>query len=48
MTMGQYDGVGIVEVPNDEAGAKLALTAASQGDSEVKRCERSRKRNIAS
>jgi uncharacterized protein with GYD domain len=32
LTMGQYDAVGIVELPNDEAGAKLALTTASQGN----------------
>ena len=31
LTLGQYDGVGIVELPNDEAAAKLALTQASRG-----------------
>jgi hypothetical protein len=29
--MGHYDAVGIVELPNDEARAKIALTNASRG-----------------
>jgi uncharacterized protein with GYD domain len=29
--MGQYDAVGIVELPNDEAMAKLALANSSRG-----------------
>ena len=32
LTMGRYDAVGIVELPNDEAMAKLALANASRGD----------------
>ena len=32
LTMGRYDAVGIVELPNDEAFAKLALLTASQGN----------------
>jgi len=31
LTMGQYDAVGIAEFPNDEAVAKLAFAACSQG-----------------
>ena len=31
LTMGQYDAVGISELPNDEAMAKLALAGGSQG-----------------
>jgi uncharacterized protein with GYD domain len=32
LTMGQYDAVSIVELPNDDAAAKLALATASQGN----------------
>jgi uncharacterized protein with GYD domain len=31
VTMGQYDAVAIVEAPNDETMAKMALTGGSQG-----------------
>jgi uncharacterized protein with GYD domain len=31
LTMGQYDAVGIVELPNDEAMAKIALANSSRG-----------------
>ena len=31
VTMGQYDAVAIVEAPNDETMARLALTGGSQG-----------------
>jgi uncharacterized protein with GYD domain len=31
VTMGRYDGVAIVEAPNDETMAKLALTTGMQG-----------------
>jgi uncharacterized protein with GYD domain len=31
MTIGQYDAVAIVELPGDEALAKVALALASQG-----------------
>jgi uncharacterized protein with GYD domain len=31
LTMGQYDAIGIVELPNDEALAKVALSVASRG-----------------
>ena len=30
-TLGQYDAVGIVEFPNDEAGLKVNLAGAMQG-----------------
>jgi uncharacterized protein with GYD domain len=32
LTMGQYDAISIVELPNDEALAKVALATASQGN----------------
>jgi len=32
LTMGQYDGIGIVELPNDDAMAKVALSIASLGN----------------
>jgi uncharacterized protein with GYD domain len=32
LTLGQYDAIGIVELPNDEAVAKLTLANASQGN----------------
>jgi len=32
LTMGQYDAISIVELPNDDAAAKLALVTASQGN----------------
>jgi len=32
LTMGQYDAVVISELPNDIAGAKLALALGSQGN----------------
>jgi uncharacterized protein with GYD domain len=32
MTMGQYDGVFIVDAPSDESIAKLALGACSRGN----------------
>src|ERR1700751_558894 len=31
LSMGQYDAVGIVELPNDEALAKVALAIATRG-----------------
>jgi uncharacterized protein with GYD domain len=31
MTMGRFDAVAIVEAPNDETMARLALTGGSQG-----------------
>lgn len=31
LTLGQYDAIGIVELPNDEAAAKIALANASRG-----------------
>jgi uncharacterized protein with GYD domain len=31
LTMGRYDAVGIVELPSDEAAAKIALANASRG-----------------
>ncbi len=31
LTMGRYDGIGIVEAPNDETIARIALGAASAG-----------------
>lgn len=31
VTMGRFDAVAIVEAPNDETMARLALTGASQG-----------------
>lgn len=30
--MGKYDAIGIVELPNDEAAAKLALSTAALGN----------------
>ena len=32
LTMGQYDAVLITEFPNDEAGAKFALSAGALGN----------------
>ena len=32
LTMGKYDAIGIVELPNDEAAAKLALSTAALGN----------------
>jgi len=32
LTMGRYDGVGIAELPDDAAAAKMALTIGSQGN----------------
>ena len=32
LTMGQYDAVAIVELPDDRAGAKLALALGAQGN----------------
>ncbi len=32
MTLGQYDGIAIVEAPNDEAVAKFVLTLGSAGN----------------
>jgi uncharacterized protein with GYD domain len=32
LTIGQYDAVAIVELPGDEALAKVALALASQGN----------------
>jgi uncharacterized protein with GYD domain len=32
LTMGRYDAVSIAELPNDEAGAKLILATAAQGN----------------
>ena len=31
LTMGRYDAVGIIELPNDDAMAKIALANASRG-----------------
>jgi uncharacterized protein with GYD domain len=31
LTMGRYDAVGIVELPSDEAAAKIALANATRG-----------------
>jgi uncharacterized protein with GYD domain len=31
LTMGQYDAIGIIELPNDEAMAKIALTNSTRG-----------------
>jgi uncharacterized protein with GYD domain len=31
LTMGRYDAVGIVELPGDEAAAKIALANATRG-----------------
>jgi uncharacterized protein with GYD domain len=31
LTLGQYDAIGIVELPNDETAAKVALTNAMRG-----------------
>lgn len=31
MTMGRFDAVALVEAPNDETMARMALTGASQG-----------------
>jgi uncharacterized protein with GYD domain len=32
LTLGQYDAVGIMELPSDEAAAQVALVTASQGN----------------
>lgn len=32
VTMGQYDAIAIVEAPNDETMARIALTVASKGN----------------
>ena len=32
LTMGRYDAIVITEYPNDEAGMKITLTTASQGN----------------
>jgi uncharacterized protein with GYD domain len=32
LVTGQYDGVALIEAPNDETVAKLALATASQGN----------------
>jgi uncharacterized protein with GYD domain len=48
LTMGRYDAVGIVELPSDEAAAKIALANATRGTIRGEPCERSRKRNTVS
>lgn len=36
MTMGEYDGVAILEAPNDEAAVASAISAASDGSIRTK------------